>query len=519
MSGKNPSRREFVETAAKSALAAAFVPAGFPMIVPRHVLGGPGFQAPSDTLNIAIVGFGGMGSGNAEVLAQAENLVAVCDVDLLFSDKNVTEKAKKRDGTPRPEGLKLREQFDKAAKYRDFREMLDKQKDIDAVLVATPDHNHAVVAKAAMQLGKHVYVQKPLTTTVHEARTLARLARENPKLVTQMGNQGHSMEGTRSVVEWIQAGVIGPVREVHVWTNRPIWPQGVSRPIAPAQIPPGQSLANGWNSRNINNAAAAAMSAGGTPMPEGMRWDLYLGGTAEDVPYHPVYHPFNWRGWTDFGVGALGDMGAHLIDQPYWALGLTQPISIETTSTPWGTTPIQAAQPGGPMRSKPVCYPQAMIVHYEFAARGKQPPVKLSWYDGGLQPPRPDLLPDSVDLLREGGVIFIGDKGILLQETYGNNPRIWPESLMEKAKAVPKTLPRIAVSHEFNWVAACKGQGVASSPFEYAAGLTETMLLGIVALRAGQGKKILYDAAASNVTNVPTVNQFLAREYRSGWEV
>jgi predicted dehydrogenase len=519
MSDKNPSRRDFVETAAKSALAAAFVPTGFPMIVPRHVLGGPGFRAPSDTLNFAVVGFGGMGSGNAEVLAQAENLVAVCDVDLAFSEKNVADKEKNRDGTPKATGLKLREQFNKAAKYRDFREMLEKQKDIDAVLVATPDHNHAVVAKAAMQLGKHVYVQKPLTTTVHEARALAQMARENPKIVTQMGNQGHSMEGTRSVVEWIRAGVIGSVHEVHVWTNRPIWPQGISRPIAPAQIPPGQALANGWNSRNINNAAAAAMSAGGTPMPEGMRWDLYLGGTAEDVPYHPIYHPFNWRGWTDFGVGALGDMGAHLIDQPYWALGLTQPISVEATSTPWGTTPIPPAQPGGPMRSKPVCYPQAMLVHYEFGARGKQPPVKLTWYDGGLQPGRPDLLPDTVDLNREGGVIFVGEKGILVQETYGNNPRLFPESLMEKAKLVPRTLPRIEVSHEFNWAAACKGQGSASSPFEYAAALTETMLLGIVALRAGQGKKILYDGAASNVTNVATVNQYLTREYRSGWAV
>ena len=227
MSEKNPTRRDFVETAAKSALAAAFVPAGFPMIVPRHVLGGPGYQAPSDTLNIAIVGFGGMGSGNATVLAQAENLVAICDVDLAFADRNVTdkEKEKNRDGTIKPDGAKLRAQFDKAAKYRDFREMLDKQKDIDAVLVATPDHNHAVVAKAAMQLGKHVYVQKPLTTTVHEARTLAKMARDNPKIVTQMGNQGHSGDGTRNVVEWIQAGVIGPVREVHVWTNRPIWPQ------------------------------------------------------------------------------------------------------------------------------------------------------------------------------------------------------------------------------------------------------------------------------------------------------
>ena len=160
----------------------------------------------------------------------------------------------------------------------------------------------------------------------------------------------------------------------------------------------------------------------------------------EDIPYHPIYHPFNWRGWTDFGVGALGDMGAHLIDQPYWALGLTQPVSVEATSTPWGTTPIPAAQPGGQPRSKPVCYPQAMLVHYEFGARGKQPPVKLSWYDGGLQPPRPDQLPDSVELVREGGVIFIGEKGILMHETYGNNPRIWPEPLMEKAKTVPKPL-------------------------------------------------------------------------------
>ena len=171
------------------------------------------------------------------------------------------------------------------------------------------------------------------------------------------------------------------------------------------------------------------------------------------------------------------------------------------------------------MRSKPVCYPQAMLVHYEFAARGKQPPVKLNWYDGGLQPPRPDLLPDSVDLLREGGVIFVGEKGILLHETYGKNPRIWPDALFEKAKSVPKTLPRIVTSHELNWVAACKGEGKASSPFEYAAGLTETMLLGIVALRAGQGKKILYDGAASNVTNVAAVNQYLTREYRSGWAV
>ena len=354
MSEKKPSRRDFVENAAKSALAAAFVPAGFPMIVPRHVLGGPGYQAPSDTLNIAIVGFGGMGSGNAEVLAQAENLVAICDVDLLFADKNVSEKEKKHDGTPNPTGVKLREQFNKAAKYRDFREMLEKQK----------GHRCRARRDARSQSRGRCEVRDAARRTclraeaadddVHEARALAQMARDNPKIVTQMGNQGHSGEGTRSVVEWIQAGVIGPVHEVHVWTNRPIWPQGVPRPLAPAQLlPAGQSFGNGWNSRAINNAAAAAMSSGGTPMPEGMRWDLYLGGTAEDVPYHPIYHPFNWRGWTDFGVGALGDMGAHLIDQPYWALGLTQPTSVEATSTPWGTTPIPPLQPGGNMRTKP----------------------------------------------------------------------------------------------------------------------------------------------------------------------
>jgi hypothetical protein len=282
--------------------------------------------------------------------------------------------------------------------------------------------------------------------------------------------------------------VIGPVHEVHVWTNRPVWPQGVARP--------------------------AAVGA-----PGSLDWATWLGPANVDWGYNPDYAAFNWRGWTPFGSGALGDMGAHLIDQPYWALGLTLPISVETTSTPWGTMPIPAATPGGKMGSKPVCYPQAMVVHYEFGARGKLPPVKLTWYDGGLQPPRPDLLPDSVDLNREGGVIMIGDKGILLQETYGNNPRMWPESLMEKTKSVPKTLPRIDVSHEYNWAAACKGQGKASSPFEYAAQLTETMLLGIVALRAGQGKKILYDGAASNVTNVASVNQYLTREYRSGWAV
>jgi hypothetical protein len=247
---------------------------------------------------------------------------------------------------------------------------------------------------------------------------------------------------------------------------------------------------------------------GSYPVPEGLRWDLYLGPVPEDIPYHPVYHPFNWRGWSDFGVGALGDMGAHLVDHPYWALGLTYPTSIEATSTPWG----------GP-RQKPATYPQAMTVHYEFPARGSAPPVRMSWYDGGLMPPRPPELPDDLQLNREGGVIMIGEKGILMHETYGSKPRLFPDPLMQQTAAVPQTIPRIDLSHELNWVAACKGKATASSPIEYAAQLTEVMLLGIVALRTGQGRKILYDAERRQVTNVPEANQYLTREYRAGWSV
>lgn len=517
MSDKVPSRREFVESTAKAALAAVFVAPNFPMIVPRHVLGGPGYIAPSDQFNFAVVGFGGMGSSNAETLAfGGANMVAVCDADLGFSASQVAGREKNGDGTPRAEGVALRAQFDRAAKYADFREMLDKQKDIDGVVIATPDHNHAIVAKSAMQLGKHVYVQKPLTSTVHEARVLAQLAADNPRIVTQMGNQGHSSENARFINEWVHAGLIGKVHAVDIWTNRPIWPQGVPRPLPPK--PPVFGAVPSWGMGSINALTAGAMGAMTYPPPKELRWDLYLGGVPEELPYHPVYHPFNWRGWLEFGVGAIGDMGAHLVDHPFWALDLGRPTSVEATSTPWGTTPIVPPPTSGP-RYRPVSYPQSMVVHYAFAARGKAPPVKLSWYDGGLQPPRPDALPDDVVMNREGGVIFHGEKGILLHETYGANPRLYPAKLMERAAKVHKTIPRVLVKHEFNWVNACQGNGTAVSPFSYAAKLTETMLLGIVALRAGQGRKILYDADAMRITNVPEANAYLTREYRAGWEV
>jgi len=493
MSRRRLTRRQFVSETSALAMGG--------MVVKRHVLGGPGYQAPSDTLNVAIVGAGGMGMSNAEALV-TQNIVAICDVDFGYVERSLAGRGKDRDGKPRPEGLRLQELVGKAARYADFREMLDKQKDIEGVVIATPDHAHAVIANAAMLAGKHVYVQKPLTYSVHEARVL-RATAQKTGVVTQMGNQGHARDDARLINEWIQAGLIGPVSEVHVWTNRPIWPQGIPRPAAPA--PPAAAAPPSWNQRAINEATAAAM-AGNYSAPEGLRWDLYLGPVAEDIPYHPVYHPFNWRGWTDFGVGALGDMGAHLIDHPFWALNLGYPTSIEATSTPWG----------GP-RAKPVTYPLAMTVHYEFPARGTMPPVRLNWYDGGLMPPRPPQLPDDLALNREGGVIYVGTKGILMHETYGAKPALFPAELMQHTASVPQTMSRITTSHELNWAAACKKQATASSPFEYAAPLTETMLLGIVALRTGQGRKILYDGEKMTVTNIPESNQYLTREYRPGW--
>ena len=490
MSKRRITRRDFVADSSKFMAGAA--------IVPRHVLGGPGYIAPSDKLNIAIVGAGGQGTENAQELL-SENLVAVCDVDMELVARKVAERTKDGD-KPREKGLKWQEAFNKAKKYADFREMLAKHKDLDAVLIATPDHAHTAIAKMAMEMGKHVYVQKPLTTTVGEARLLADVAKRTG-VTTQMGNQGHSTDSARLINEWVQAGIIGPVREVHIWTNRPIWPQGIPHPDLTGGDPDPKS----WGRGAINTALAQAMG-GSYPPPAGLDWDLYKGPIVSDRPYHPVYHPFNWRGWTDFGVGALGDMGAHLVDHPYWALDLGWPTSIEATSSSWG----------GPSAT-PHSYPVAMTAHYEFPRRGILPPVKLSWFDGGLMPPRPDLLPDSVSLNREGGVMYLGERGILMHETYGGNPKLFPESLMDEARLVPKTYERVEGSHEMNWVNAAKGKGKAVSSFDYAARLTETMLLGIVALRAGQGKKIIYDASNMKITNVPEANQYLTRAYRPGY--
>jgi len=518
---KQLTRREFVADAARAAAAIAVAPT----IVPRHVLG-RGFLAPSDTLAVGCVGVGGMGMNNMNALAKGgERIVAICDVDFPYVERSIARRFEPWEGKTaedEADALRIREAYTKAAKYADFREMLAERKDLDAVVVATPDHMHATIAHAAMKAGKHVYVQKPLTATVYESRLLARTARETG-VVTQMGNQGHSGEGTRRIVELIGAGVIGPVREVHVWTDRPqrYWAQGIPRPgsgkppsraarSATSDSAAGAPVAppappRRWSMRTVDDAILTSMADDPRTPPPGLDWELFLGAVKE-VPYHPVYHPFSWRGWVDFGVSAIGDMGAHLMDQPFWALDLGFPTSIVSTSTPWGSP---ASEPGS--------YPLAMTTRYEFAARGSRPPVTLTWYDGGLAPfVAPEVPRPQGD---GGGGIFVGEKGYLTYETYGDHPMVHPESLRAAAAAVPATLPRVEVPHEIDWARACKGVGKASAPFDYSARLTETMLLGVVALRAGQGRRLLYDGAAMRITNFPDANALLTREYRAGWEL
>ena len=516
-------RRKFVKTVAGTGAAVT--------IVPRHVLG-HGIQAPSDTLNIAIIGFG-MGASNARALT-SQNLVAFCDVHdsrMAAAIKgfeaaaNAPATAAQRGGgsAQRSEASKAQQEANarrpaqnsrdnarrfvdqnlpKLKKYRDYREMLEKQKDIDAVVVATPDHMHAPIATLAMDLGKHVYVQKPLCWSVEEARVLAKKAKDR-KVITQMGNQGHSTDDARTGYELIASGAIGEVREVHVWTNRPLgyWPQGIPRP-APLVDDPKRPL--GWDGRAVDKRLAAAF-VGNYPKPDDLDWNLFLGG-APAVDYHPIYHPFNWRGWVDWGQGALGDMGAHLVDHPFWALNLGYPTTVETLSTPFNRA----------------TYPSATTTYYEFPKRGNLAPVRLTWYDGGLLPARPEDIGDA-RMNPDGGIMYVGSKGKLLQDTYGLKPRLYPSPHPASKAAPPAKLKRIAhEEHEMNWVEAIKGQAEISSPFEYAAPLTEVMLLGVVALRAGQ--KIHYDGAKMEITNSVASSdqplegeQLLRREYRQGF--
>lgn len=356
--------------------------------------------------------------------------------------------------------------------------MLEKEKGIDAVLVATPDHLHAVASMAAIKAGKHVYCEKPLTRTVREARTLTLAARE-AKVATQMGNQGMAFEGNRLIKEWLGAGVIGPVREVHVWSDRPThrgkmplwWPQGVERPTDTPAV------------------------------PDHLDWDLWLG-PAPWRPYHPAYVPFKWRGWWDFGSGGLGDMGIHNLAPVFDALKLGPPTRVHATSTPVFAETV----------------PVASIVHYEFAARGDQPPVKVHWYDGGLLPERPEELEDGRPLDAEDGIIFVGDRGkILVKGWGGENPRLLPESRHREFNPPPRTLPR-SVGHHAEWVKACLDGTKTASDFAFAGPLTEAVLLGSVAIRCG-GAELKWDPETMRIPNHPEAEPYLHYDYRKGWSL
>jgi predicted dehydrogenase len=424
-------------------------------------------RSANEKLNIACIGVGGRGGVNLGRVS-GENVVALCDVD----------------------EVRLNRAADKhpaAKKYFDYRKMLE-QKDIDAVVVSTPDHTHAPASLMAMRLGKHVYCEKPLTHTIAEARLLQRTAAEM-KVATQMGNQGTAQGSYRRAVDWVQAGAIGPVRAVHIWTNRPIWPQGIGRPRLASAPPPS------------------------------LLWDLWLG-TAPERPYAlfpadmPIpatlkekkcpYHPFNWRGWCDFGTGALGDMGCHLFNLAFRALRLGYPTSVE------------AASPG----CNGETYPTWSTVTYQFPARADLPPVELVWYDGlkdgKPNVPPPDALKGLPKLPDEGGTLLIGDRGLMFSPNETDNFRLLPEDRFKDYKDPAPTLPP-SPGHHQEWIRACKGGAPALANFTYAALLTEVVLLGNVAVRVG--KKLEWDGPNMKVTYCPEADQYLRCEYRKGWSL
>lgn len=435
-------RRNFIK---KSAIAAAGL-----YVFPSKVISGLGYKAPSDKLNIVGVGIGGKGHPNL-VGMNTENIIGLADVDWKYAANCFND-------------------FPKAKRYKDWRKMFDELgKDIDGVMISTPDHTHAIIAANAITMNKHVYCQKPLTHSVYESRLLTRLA-EKYKVATQMGHQGNSGDGVRQVCEWIWNGEIGEVKEVHAWTNRPIWPQGLERPQNTVKV------------------------------PGHLDWDSFIG-PAPFRPYNPVYTPWNWRGWWDFGTGAFGDMACHVLDPVYQALKLGYPDKIQGSSSL-----INTESP-----------PQSEKVKFDFPARPNLPKVALPevsvhWYDGGLLPDRPDLLPDKIDLMRDGlgGCLFVGSKDTLLCDCGGFNPRL----LSGREPNVPQTLRRIPGAtgyfdgfHEQDWIRACKespeNRVETSGNFAYAGPFNEMVLLGVLAIRLqGLNRVLRWDGVNMKFTNI-----------------
>lgn len=440
-------RRSFLQkTTLASAAASTF---------PAIVRGKKDGVASTNRVRLAIVGVGGRGRSALEGLAD-EHFVAFCDVD----EERAAEQYAAHPDVP---------------KYRDYREMFAEMGDqIDGVVISTPDHMHFPIAMTAIAHGKHVYVEKPLTHTVEEARLLTEAARK-AGVVTQMGNQGHSNEGTRLTKEWIQAGVLGEIREVHSWTNRPIWPQGLNLPDHSKMIP---------------------------VVPDTLDWDLWLG-VAENRAYDPVYLPFGWRGWWDFGCGAFGDMACHIMDAAYWGLELGSPTALEAFSA----------------KNNENSCPVSSVVTYEFAARKNQPALKWKWYDGGLTPPFPKDWEEGRSYYRDGsGTLIIGSEASMVNSTYGASPRIFPETKMRKLapKLPAKTLPRVETSnHHLAWCNAIRENRQPASNFEYAGPFTETVLLGNAAVRAN--RRLEFDAEKVRFTNFESANQYLSKSYRPGF--
>jgi predicted dehydrogenase len=398
-----------------------------------------------------------MGKTNLENVAD-HNIVALCDVDDEYAAETF-------------------EKFPNAKRYRDFRVMLEKQKDIDAVVIATPDHTHAVITVAAMQAGKHVYCQKPLTQNPYEARKVTEAARQ-AKVVTQMGIQGHSGDGMRLVCEWIWDGAIGQVRQVEAWSSLTYYPWGHAW----------------WSTTHATKPEEKA------PVPKTLDWDLWLG-PAPYRDYHPCYHPGKWRAWWDFGCGMLGDRGIHTMDPVFWALKLGHPVSVEASST----------------NLNEHTHPVACIIAYDFPAREGMPPVQLTWYDG-LTPPRPEELEDGRRMGHsEGGVLFKGDKGTLMCGIYGESPQIIPYSKMQAYKRPAETLPRVKGSHEQDWIRAIKEGGRADADFDYSGPFTEVVLLGNIAKRMNM--KLYWDPDNMKFTNSDEANKYIGREYRQGWSL